>query len=514
MSSSRRLVSLRHIGTNSFWTFLSRVTGVVKQMVFSYLFGAGGDTFWAAFRLVNAFRRYVGEGGALGSAFIPVFNQVREKEGEESARHFARRVMTVFLGISLLLVAVLSLTAFWYGPLLAPGFDAPRMREYIFLMIIMMPYILLVNWYAFQMGVLNSFHLFGFSAAGPVLFNVVFIVLPLFFAGKTGIYVSAFSVVIGALIMVALQAKDIIKVGYGFVPMGKSHPAEKHFWGLFWPTAGNMVALTVKNFFATWFLSFFVGGYVVYMNAFTVVSAPLGFIAIAVGTVLMPLLSQFRQRDGSGEFSRAVEEGFLFLLYWTLPLMVYFVVFPDTVNRVLFSDIFVALLGHSGRMTPELLTLSHRVLRIFGLALLPMSAAVVFEKIFYALHDARTPFRSSILTLVVTGGLYFVAFLPQVGVLGVIAAETVSSYVVIVYYFARLRSEMIDPSLWKRLIRRGVVWMLLSVVVAGVVWLGYRRVVEFVKPGWMYIGLSGCVFVVFMGLYYLLTRMLKVEFYR
>jgi len=514
MASSKRTLSLRHIGTNSFWTFLSRVTGVVKQMVFTYLFGSSGDTFWAAFRLVNAFRRYIGEGGALGSAFIPVFQQVRESSGEEEAKRFAHRLMTVFGVFSITLTLVLSLTAFWYAPWLASGFSPQRMREYILLMILMMPYIPLVNWYAFRMGMLNSVHLFGSSAAGPVLFNVVFIGLPLFFAGTAGIYVSAVSVVIGGVLMVAAQWRDIHRQGYGFRPVWKPHPAEAKFWRLFFPTAGNMVALTLKNFLATWFLSFFVGGYVAYMNAFIVISAPLGFIAIAVGTVMMPVLSRFREQKRPEEFSTAVEEGFLFLLYWTIPMMVYMVALPETVNRVLFYDVFVALVGRAGRMTPELLGLSHQVLRLFALSLLPMSAAVIYEKIFYAIHDARTPFRSSLLTLVLTGGLYFLAFVPSLGVNGVIIAETVSSYVVMGYYALRLRGGIVDERIWGRIVARGVIWLGIASLLGGLGWWVHGRLEPMIPSGWAYIAFVGALFVFFMGLYYLCTKMLRVEFHR
>ncbi len=514
MSGSKRLLSLRYIGTNSFWTLLSRVTGVVKQMIFTYLFGASGDTFWAAFRLVNAFRRYIGEGGALGSAFIPVFNQVREQKGEEQAKLFAHRVMTVFGGFSLLLAVVLGGTAFWYGPLLASGFDSARMREYIVLMIIMMPYIPLVNWYALRMGVLNSFQIFGSSAAGPVLFNVIFIGLPIFFAGTVGIYVSAVSVVLGALVMVLAQGRDIRRLGYGLRVVREAHPAEPQFWGLFWPTAGNMVALTVKNFLATWFLSFFVGGYVVYMNAFTVLSAPLGFIAIAVGTVMMPMLSRFRERGSSEEFSRAVEEGLLFLLFWTLPMMVFFILLPGTVNRVLFYDVFLALTGKSGRMTEELLLLSNDVLRLFAFSLLPMSVVVVFEKIFYATYDAKTPLRSNLLTLFLTGGLYFLSFVPVLGVKGVIIAETISSYVVMGYYFAGLRGNMVEKVVWRKLAGRTLVWLVFSVGVGfGIKWV-YLKLEPMLPVGIGYILFAGGVFAVFMGVYYLLSKIFRVEFYR
>ncbi|MFN3660538.1 MAG: lipid II flippase MurJ, partial [Brevinematales bacterium] len=329
---------------------------------------------------------------------------------------------------------------------------------------------------------------------------------------SVGIYVSALSVVIGALGMVVLQYFDMRRVGYVFRPVWQRHSAEGKFWGLFWPTAVNMIALTGKNFLATWFLSFFVGGYVAYMNAFTVVSAPLGFIAIAVGTVMMPLLSRFREKGSGQEFSQAVEEGFLFLLYWTLPFMVYMVVLPETVNRVLFFDLFVALVGRSGSVTNELLILSHTVLRIFALSLLPMSAAVVFEKIFYATHDARTPLRSSLLTLFLCGGLYFLAFIPALGVKGVILAETISSYVVMVYYLVRIKRGLVERRVWKKVAGRGVFWLGLSVGLGWLGRLGYDWLEPMVGKGWLYIFLSGGLFVVFVVLYYLLTELFGVGF--
>ena len=508
--SNKRFVSLRHIGINSIWTFFSRVTGIIKQMIFTYLFGYGGDTFWAAFRFVNAFRRYIGEGGALGSAFIPVFSQLKIKEGDEASKSFAYRIMTVFGIFSIVLVVFLSLTAFFYGPLLAPGFGRLQMMEYIFLMMIMMPYLFFISWYALQMGVLNSFKIFGSSAAGPVVFNLVFIVLPLFFAGKLGIYVSAISVVIGVIAMVLLQWKDMKKIGYSFKLVLKPHPAEKKFWSLFWPTAGNMVALTIKNFFTTLFLSFFIGGYVVYMNAFTVVSAPLGIIAIAVGTVLMPVLSQLAQLEKKDSFNQAMQEGLSFLFFWTVPITFFLFFFPDLVNRLLFVDVFIAIFGRSGGMTSDLLNVSNKVLKIFGLSLLPMSLSVVFEKIFYSLHDARTPLKASLLTIFTTGGLYFLAFVPSVGLMGVIWAETISSYFVVLYYLVKLYKNGIGKGVWNKVLKKAAFYFLFSLLTSFLLYKLYTFFLGNVKAGFLYIVFSFGIFLLFVFFYYFLTRIFKV----
>ena len=65
---------LRHVFTVGSFTVLSRVLGLVREMLQSRLIGAGVEqsAFVLAFAIPNMARKLFGE-GALTAAFVPVF---------------------------------------------------------------------------------------------------------------------------------------------------------------------------------------------------------------------------------------------------------------------------------------------------------------------------------------------------------------------------------------------------------------------------------------------------------
>ena len=69
-------------------TLVSRVLGLARSIVVAYYFGAsaGTDAFFSAFKISNFFRQLLGE-GALGTSFIPMYNEKVGKEGEERERN-------------------------------------------------------------------------------------------------------------------------------------------------------------------------------------------------------------------------------------------------------------------------------------------------------------------------------------------------------------------------------------------------------------------------------------------
>src|ERR1044072_5386357 len=74
----------------------SRLLGLVREMVFAGLFGAGRnlDAFLMAFRLPNLLRDLFAE-GALSTAFITTFSKKIAVEGDSSAWQLANKVATL-----------------------------------------------------------------------------------------------------------------------------------------------------------------------------------------------------------------------------------------------------------------------------------------------------------------------------------------------------------------------------------------------------------------------------------
>src|SRR3972149_9872185 len=90
----------RAAGKMSLATFISRILGFIRDMIFALYFGASGltDTFFAAFRIPNLLRELFAE-GSISSAFIPVLTEYRQKKGEEEAKKIVKITFTFIIDL-------------------------------------------------------------------------------------------------------------------------------------------------------------------------------------------------------------------------------------------------------------------------------------------------------------------------------------------------------------------------------------------------------------------------------
>ncbi|MEJ2723228.1 MAG: lipid II flippase MurJ, partial [Deltaproteobacteria bacterium] len=165
----------RAAGTVGFYTFLSRILGLVRDIVVARYFGAGmaADAFFVAFRIPNLLRRLFAE-GSLTIAFIPVFTEYLAKRSKADAFELARAVMTL-LSAALAVVTILGVVlAPWIVRIQAFGFGGSGAKYDLTVLLtrITFPYILLISLVAFFMGILNSLRHFAAPAAAPILMNV------------------------------------------------------------------------------------------------------------------------------------------------------------------------------------------------------------------------------------------------------------------------------------------------------------------------------------------------------
>ena len=166
---------VRSAGVVSAAVFLSRITGLVREMVMARLFGAGQayDAFLLGFRIPNLTRDLFAE-GALSSAFVPVFTQYLATKGKREAAELSNLVATALL----LVVGGLCVLGMIFSPqlvwLLASGFArVPGKFELaVTLTRIMFPFLLLVALAAQAMGILNALNQFGVPALSSTFFNI------------------------------------------------------------------------------------------------------------------------------------------------------------------------------------------------------------------------------------------------------------------------------------------------------------------------------------------------------
>lgn len=388
--SEKKNVS-RAAGTVGFYTFLSRILGLVRDGVVARFFGSGmaADAFFVAFRIPNLLRRLFAE-GSLTIAFIPVFTEYLAKKTKEDAFQMARAVLTV-LSLVLVVVTVLGVVLSpWVVRIQAYGWGGSGMKYDLTVLLtrITFPYIFLVSLVAFFMGVLNSLRHFAAPAAAPIFLNVGIIGATLWISPRLEepIVGVALGVIIGGLLQVALQIPWLVRKGFSPTPSWMpGHPAVRRIGLLMLPAIFGSAIYQLNQFIGTLLATFLPGGSVSWLYyADRIVEFPLGVFAIAISTAVLPSLSKQVAAEDLADFRETLGHAIRLVFFITLPSMVGMIVLRMPIIRVFFQR------GAFDALSTDMTAIA---LFFYSLGLWAFSANRVMVSAFYAFQDTKTPVK-------------------------------------------------------------------------------------------------------------------------
>ncbi|MBT3182644.1 MAG: murein biosynthesis integral membrane protein MurJ [Deltaproteobacteria bacterium] len=436
----------RRVGTVSFFTFLSRIAGLVRDAVLAWAFGATrvADAFYVAFRIPNLLRRLVAE-GALTVAFVPVYTEYlrrSKKEGREAAS-----VIFTYLSLFLTLLVLLGvLFAPTLVKLIAWGFSAEpgKFELTVYLTRIMFPYIFLISLVALAMGILNSLKKFATPAAAPILLNLSIIfgatVLWKYFEIPTvGL---ALGVLIGGTLQLALQIPALIKEG--MLPrfnFNWRHKGLRSMLLLMIPSAFGAAVYQINVLIVTLLASFLPDGSVSYLwYADRVSEFPLGIFAIAIATATLPTLSDHAADKDINSLKETIN--------YSLRLT-FLIAIPSMVGLFLLSGLSISVLFERGEFGPTTAVATAGALMIFALKIPFVSGVRNLVPAFFALRDAKTPVYVAAFAVIINGVVALLLMKSMLH-LGLASALVVSSGFNFVLLFYMLRRK-IGPLGYKRL---------------------------------------------------------------
>lgn len=404
MDEVRRIT--RAAGVVGFFTLLSRITGLLRDMVIGYLFGAQGtaDAFFVAFRIPNLLRRLTAE-GALVAGFIPVFTDYLTNQGKDEAARVARIIFT-FAAICLGAVTLLGILL--AGPLthlFAPGFlaDKEKFSLTVHLTRLMFPYIFFVSLVALAMGVLNSLRHFMAPALSPVLLNLSIISSAFFLRPFLAEPVIAlgYGVLLGGLAQLLLQLPFLSRQGFFCAPDFRfTHPALKRLLLLMGPAVFGAAVYQIDILFSTILASMLSEGSVSYLYyADRLLEFPVGIFSVALGTAALPSFSSLVVKKELGELRVA--------LSYSLRL-VNFIALPASLGLIVVSVPVFALFFQRGAFDADTTLNTARALIYFAVGLWGISGTRLVVPVFYALEDTRTPVWVGFWSLIVDLFLSFV----------------------------------------------------------------------------------------------------------
>ncbi len=389
--------------------FLSRITGLIREVVFAKYFGAGMayDAFVAAFRIPNLLRDLLAE-GALSAAFVTTFSQYLSSKGEEEAYRLSNRLATILTP----LLIVLCLLGVIFAPAIVdtmfPGFaEVPGKRELtIHLARIMIPFLLFVALAAKAMGVLNAKGSFGLPAIASAFFNITSIVTGLLLGfwlgprlGFEPIVGMAIGTLLGGAVQYGCQLPALRKAGLHFRPdFTFSDSGIRQVLRLMGPAvvgaAAVQVNVVVNSVFASQIVNQageVIDGPVSWLGyAFRFMQLPLGLFGVAVASATLPSISRNAAAGHISQFRETLSRSLALVFLLTI---------PSAAGLIVLSRSIVGVVFQRGQFTAVDTEQTAVALSYYCIGLAAYSAIKVLTPAYYALNEVRVPVIASLLSI-------------------------------------------------------------------------------------------------------------------
>ena len=409
---------LKSASTVSLWTLLSRITGLVRDLLMASTFGVSAmtDAFWVAFRIPNMLRRMFAE-GAFSQAFVPVLAHCKEKEGEAATRALIDSVATLLVPVLLVTCVAGIVGAPVLVYVLASGLQPEGFEAAVVMTRWMFPYIACMSLVALGAGVLNTWKNFAIPAATPVLLNVAMISAAWLGApwfqkiGVPPIYAMAAGVMVGGClqlgtILLALRSRNLApRVGLNLRALRAAwaQPHTRKIAHLMGPALLGVSVSQISLLINTQIASHLAVGSVSWLNsASLLMEFPTAMLGVALGVVLMPQLAAAKAANDSDQFSHLID--------WGLRLVVVLAV-PSAVALVTFAQPLVAVLFHNGKYTDNDVLQASAALMGYGSGILGLVAIKVLTPGYFASQNVKTPALIGVAVLIITQGFNFI-FVP------------------------------------------------------------------------------------------------------
>ena len=406
-------------------TSLSRIAGLVRDVVVARLFGAGmmTDAFFMAFTIPNLLRRFFGE-GSLTAAFVPIFSEVFHQRGEKEAQQLANRCVTLLLLIMLVVVSLGVLFSPWVVQGIGYGFGqvAGKLQLTNQLNRIMFPYIGLVSMLALLTGILNVRGHFFLPSLSPLFLNLAMILSALTMGHlfEQPIYALAVGVLLGGIVQLLMQFPILcryrirLRLDFNF----RGDPYLRKIMTLMLPGIAGVAIYQINIIVTRLLASFLPEGSVSYLYyGQRLFEFPQGIFIVALAQAALPMMSRQVAEDDHVGLRQSLTFAMTLITLFTLPAIVGLIICAKPIYSLFF-------LG--GEFDLKALENTALALICYAPGLIFVGYSRIAAQTFYALKDTRTPVHVSFWTLLVNLILGLV-LMQLYGFIGLAIALTVAS---------------------------------------------------------------------------------------
>ena len=456
---------------------ISRVLGFIRDILMAAVLGAGAitDCFVVAFKLPNFFRRLFAE-GAFSASYVPIFSATLEKDGREEALVFAEEAFACLLITLLLFVALFEIFTPALIHTIANGFtdDEAKFSIAVILTRYIFPFILFVSLGSLLAGILNSLGKFAETAAVPIILNICMISSLVFTANimETPAHSLAIAVSIAGFLQLIFLYRACYKAGYRLkLRLPKLTPKVKKLLIVMSPAALGAGVIQLNLLLDMIIASHLPDASMSYLYyADRLNQLPVGVIGVALGTVLLPLLSRNIAAGDEMQVLRNQNQAIEMGLFFTVPAAVAFIVVP--------ADLIHVLLERSN-FTAEATTQTSSTLMAYAAGLPAYVLAKVFIPGYFARNDTKTPLKFAIVALFINVSLNLI-LMQYFAHVGLAMATAISAWINVVLLAGGLILRghyKIENMLLIRLLK----YLLCSIIMGGAVWFVQQQVKDLIN---------------------------------
>ena len=488
---------------------LSRISGLLRDIVFARFFGSGryADVFRASLRLPNVLQNLLGE-GTLSASFIPVYAELLEKGHHKEAGRVAGAIFALLVGLA----GLLALFGIVLAPVLVslayPGFTGEKRDLTILCTRIIFPMTGVLVLSAWTLGVLNAHRRFFLPYVAPVLWNVAMITtLVAFGPGRelnSLVIWLAWGAFIGGTLQFLVQLPRVLRLERDLkIRLKLKHPAVQKVIHNATPAIAGRGVVQLSGWADQFFASLMGDGAVARLAyAQNLYMLPVSLFGMSVAAAELPELARSRG---------AATEKLALRINAGLQQIAVLVV-PSTIGYLLLPDIIVGGIYQRGRFDSAETLLVALILAAYTIGLLASTATRLFSSAFFALHDTRTPARiayvrvgfSAVLAGLITlwvryGNPAHVRY----GPVGLAAVSGLAAWIEWSLLRRRLHARLPGVGLGRKLLVQ-------LLIIAGAAAL-FARGLEFVLPEWNPLLVAAVVVPPYALIYLVTVHLLGIE---
>lgn len=422
--------------------------GLIRDIVFAYVFKVGGatDAFFVAFKIPNFFRRLFAE-GAFSQAFVPIFAEYKEKRSFNELQELIARTSGTLATVLFVITALGIIFAPAVMGVFGYGFVRQHPETYGLasdLLRITFPYLFFISLTAMAGSILNSFGRFAVPAITPVLLNISLIACALWWAPEFAEPVTALAwgVFIAGIAQLLFQFPYLYKLGLLRLPRwGGKDQGVRRIFTLMIPALFGSAVVQINLLLDTVIASMLQEGSVSWLYySDRLVEFPLGVFGVAVGTVILPTLSQKHASDNP--------QGFAHTMDWALRLVVV-ISLPAMAGLIALAAPMLVTLFQYGEFTAQDTRMASYSLMAYSLGLPAFILIKSLAPGFYARQDTKTPVRIGLIAMVINMAMNLAFVAPMVIYnfpaphVGLALATAGSAWVQVLMLFLALKKQNI-----------------------------------------------------------------------